>query len=207
MNRLFRLGRCLILMILFGHSVQRIDAQHFPDSMDWGRYRAGFQSKIVHDFARTYRIRFEDGGEYGRQGKLPRPMLINVWYPTSKQHFGVHFKYREYFQLVSEDPPTQEWANHLSSYAQDVVSTEYFGKNVNELDEFELDQWNRFLNTPTRAVKDADPEPGSFPVVIYHSGAGSSYEDNSVFCEFLASHGYIVIGSAYPFGGRNEFRH
>ena len=28
-------------------------------------------------------------------------------------------------------------------------------------------------------------------------GAGSSFEDNAVFCEFLASHGFIVLGSAF----------
>jgi hypothetical protein len=33
--------------------------------------------------------------------------------------------------------------------------------------------------------------------VIYHSGNGSSFEDNSVLCEFLASHGYVVLGSAF----------
>ena len=36
-----------------------------------------------------------------------------------------------------------------------------------------------------------------FPLVIYHSGAQGSFEDNAVFCEFLASHGYVVIGSAF----------
>src|SRR5262249_30219062 len=40
--------------------------------------------------------------------------------------------------------------------------------------------------------------PESFPLVIYHAGAGSSFEDNSVLCEFLASHGFVVLGSAFP---------
>ena len=35
------------------------------------------------------------------------------------------------------------------------------------------------------------------PVVVYHCGAQSSYEDNSVLCEFLASHGYVVIDGAF----------
>ena len=33
--------------------------------------------------------------------------------------------------------------------------------------------------------------------MIYHAGHGSSFEDNSVLCEFLASHGYVVFGSAF----------
>src|SRR5262249_13551622 len=38
---------------------------------------------------------------------------------------------------------------------------------------------------------------GRFPLVIYHSGHGSSFEDNAVLCEFFASHGFVVIGSAF----------
>ena len=33
--------------------------------------------------------------------------------------------------------------------------------------------------------------------MIYHGGYGSSFEDNSVLCEYLASHGYVVFGSAF----------
>ena len=36
-----------------------------------------------------------------------------------------------------------------------------------------------------------------FPLVVYHSGAGSSFEDNAVLCEFLASHGYVIVGSVF----------
>ena len=28
-------------------------------------------------------------------------------------------------------------------------------------------------------------------------GAGSSFEHNSVLCEFLTSHGFVVVGSAF----------
>ena len=33
--------------------------------------------------------------------------------------------------------------------------------------------------------------------MLYHSGYGSSFEDNSVLCEYLASHGFVVVGSAF----------
>src|SRR5205823_5961260 len=38
---------------------------------------------------------------------------------------------------------------------------------------------------------------GRFPVIVYHAGLEGSYEDNSVLCELLASHGYVVLSSAY----------
>lgn len=36
------------------------------------------------------------------------------------------------------------------------------------------------------------------PVVVYTQGARGSMDDNVVLCEFLASRGYLVIGSAFP---------
>jgi pimeloyl-ACP methyl ester carboxylesterase len=62
------------------------------------------------------------------------------------------------------------------------------------------------LDTPTACVRNAPPAEGRFPLVIYHSGHGSSFGDNSVLCEFLASYGFVAIGSAFqkpdgsPFG-------
>src|SRR5207344_3442975 len=41
------------------------------------------------------------------------------------------------------------------------------------------------------------PAPGKFPVVIYHPGLGGTFDDNAVAAEYLASHGYVVISSAY----------
>ena len=46
-----------------------------------------------------------------------------------------------------------------------------------------------------RAVRDATPAPGRFPVLISAPGQGYPAFDNSVMAEFLASHGFIVIAS------------
>jgi hypothetical protein len=56
---------------------------------------------------------------------------------------------------------------------------------------------DELLDTPTPCVCNATVAAGKFPLVIYHSGHGSTFEDNSVLCEFLASHGYFVFGSAF----------
>ena len=53
------------------------------------------------------------------------------------------------------------------------------------------------LAEPAAAVRDAPPAGGRYPLVLYHPGYGSSYEDNAVFSERLASHGYVVAASAY----------
>ena len=58
-------------------------------------------------------------------------------------------------------------------------------------------RFDAFLATPTACTRDAPVHGADHPLVLYHSGAGSSFEDDAVLCEFLASHGYVVIGSAF----------
>lgn len=45
------------------------------------------------------------------------------------------------------------------------------------------------------AVRDAEPAPGKFPVVVYAPSLSSNVFENAEIMEFLASHGYIVIAS------------
>jgi dienelactone hydrolase len=45
------------------------------------------------------------------------------------------------------------------------------------------------------AVRNAPPIAGKFPVVIYAPSVGSMAWENADLCEYLASHGYVVIAS------------
>ncbi|MDL2355135.1 MAG: dienelactone hydrolase [Pseudomonadota bacterium] len=47
----------------------------------------------------------------------------------------------------------------------------------------------------TLAVRGAPPADGSFPVVIYAPSFASTAHENLDLCEYLASHGYVVIAS------------
>src|SRR5262249_40830133 len=79
----------------------------------------------------------------------------------------------------------------------EIVCKELMGKKPTELDKTERTLLESFWDSPTATHRDAPPHDGRFPLVIYHAGAQSSFEDNAVFCEFLASHGYVVVGSAF----------
>lgn len=167
------------------------------EALDWGKHTVGFRSQFMLDHSRIYAAKFDQGGAYGVDKPAPRPILVNIWYPaTQGDHSPIN--YGRYFELETPNKDLGQWVQGLSSYAKDVVTSELFGKPVSDLDELEVRLWNRFLRLPTRAALNTKPAEGSFPVVVYHSGSGSSYEDNSVFCEFLASNGFVVLGSAYP---------
>ena len=72
------------------------------------------------------------------------------------------------------------------------------GKTIAALSDRERQLLDRFWDTPTASLRDAPPIDARFPLVLYHSGFGSSFEDNAVLCEYLASHGFVVVGSAFP---------
>ena len=51
------------------------------------------------------------------------------------------------------------------------------------------------LAMPMWAVRDAPPISGRFPVVIYAPSFSAMSWENADLCEYLASHGYVVIAS------------
>jgi len=105
--------------------------------------------------------------------------------------------HRDYFLLDDGDPKLKRLATELARYARDVIVEWVLERNPGTLDEWHQAELDALLDTRTASHRDAPPAQGRFPLVIYHSGYGSSYEDNAVLCEYLASHGYVVVGSAF----------
>ena len=60
-------------------------------------------------------------------------------------------------------------------------------------------RWRSLLNTsfdiPLSAVREAKPAKGRYPVLIYASSDSSVSWENADLCEYLASHGYVVLAS------------
>ena len=180
-----------------GGSLTAQQSTGYIPNLDLGKHRVGFRSEIVRDRSRVYQIEFDDGANYGVDQKRPRPILVNWWYPAQATGQRKPMSYGAYFELHSDQPQTQIWADRLAAYAMNTACREIFGKPTGELDAEETDAWRTLLDSPTHCRREAAPQKGEFPLVVYHSGAASSYEDNAAFCEFLASHGFVVIGSAF----------
>jgi len=54
-------------------------------------------------------------------------------------------------------------------------------------------EFDALMMTRTAAVQNAEPQNGAFPLIVYSAGLNNSSQDNVVLCEYLASHGYVVI--------------
>ena len=161
-----------------------------------GPYTVGFRSLWQLDYSRVYNTTFDDKTTYAT-GKAPRPILINLWYPAERTDEIKPMPHRDYLKVATEDPRLARFAAKLSEYERNTVSIELIGKAVAKLNDEESRRFDRVWSAPTACLRDAPPLDARFPLIIYHSGAGSSYEDNAVFCEFLASRGYVVVGSAF----------
>jgi pimeloyl-ACP methyl ester carboxylesterase len=161
-----------------------------------GPFPVGFRSTWASDEGRTYRTAFDEGRTYGAE-KAPRPVLVQLWYPARAADTGARMTHGEYFDLAAREPRVAALAKATAVYALGVLVQQVFGEPESGLDDEERAELELLLAEPTGCVRGAEPAEGPFPLVVYHSGAGSSFEDNARLCEFLASHGYVVLGSSF----------
>lgn len=132
--------------------------------------------KVVeqYDFSRTYRpLTDEMGKPY--LGERARPLQTLIWYPAQK---------------------SSAKAMTVGDYTDLLATETSFGKG--EL----WSDWRSWIEgmKPTLkdsmwAVRDAPLLPGRFPVVIYAPSLSSMSWENADICEYLASHGYVVVAS------------
>jgi len=149
-----------------------------------GPYAVGYQSSIALDGSRMY------------DGTSARPILLQVWYPAANSD-NPKLNYGAYFHVPHLDQHPR-LSDRLQSFARDAASNDLFKRQTEALlRPAERAAFDRLLNARTTAVFHARGAPGRFPVVLYHPGAGGSFEENSVLFEYLASFGYIVVSSAF----------
>lgn len=140
----------------------------------WGRLQAGpftpgFRLIEATDPSRSFPAE-------GVGSVKPRPMRIYVWYPA-KPSTDARLRLDDYVRMALED------------FRPSILPVP-LAKGVEAGDRAGL------LDSPAAAVRDAEAEPGRFPLLVL--GQGLYYESplsHFVLCEFLASHGYVVATS------------
>jgi len=155
-----------------------------------GPHHVGFRASWMFDPARPYHTAFDDGKTYAG----PRPILVNVWYPAAAG--GARLNRAAYLQ-PPDAPAVHALAAGLAAHVRGITANEAFGDDESKLSTDARQRFAAYLAAPLAAVRDAAPASGRFPVVLYHAGNGSSYAENAELCEYLASHGYVVLGSAF----------
>jgi dienelactone hydrolase len=159
-----------------------------------GKYSVGFRSLYQLDVARSYDADYPAPGTTAV--RKPRPIFLAVWYPSAAQH-DTAMIYRDYFRAVSLDSPVPDFAQRLRKFTRDMACRYMLGKDFDKLNEEERVAWDSLLAAPVYATLNAPVATGKFPIVVYHPGLGGTFEDDAVACEYLASHGYVVLSGAY----------
>jgi dienelactone hydrolase len=168
------------LLALFALAALRLYASPLDVPVDYGRHFVGFRTVFQYDYSRTYR-RFDTLG--APVANTARPIETLIWYPATAAT-GKAMVYSDYLDLIANEesfaPATAE---------QKRIAAESLRFGMNEAD------WNAIRAMPIHAARDATAERGRFPLIIYAPGLNGVAFSNSILCEMLASHGYVVVAS------------
>ena len=137
-----------------------------------GPYPVGLKVVYQYDRSRGYPASRKDPLK-SYLGENARPLQTLVWYPSLK---------------TAGEPMT------VGNYAQ-LADTEI---HFNAADGKE-NRWRSLLTTSwdvlLRAMREAKPADGHYPVLVYAPSDSSVAWENADLCEYLASHGYVVVAS------------
>lgn len=168
----------LSVMAVFLFQVQLISGQTSlrEINLNNGKYAVGFLHYITSDSTRTYSRIYDY-----TNNKIPRTIPVSVWYPSHENVDGKEqLRVLNYFEILKEE---EEWEN---------------------LPNEQLLNWFYYANTPsnkehlketTTANYNLNFANGKFPVIVYAPSYQASSIENFALCEYLASHGYLIISS------------
>ena len=103
----------------------------------------------------------------------PRTLVTEIWYPATDD--ARNLPKNKYSNFLPGNPTPEVEAFVRQSYKQSIA---------------EVDK--TFLND---AVRDARVRDGKFPLIVFSHGNGGDRHQNTFWCDFLASHGYVIISA------------
>lgn len=143
--------------------------------LEHGTYAVGFKHYQKVDATRTYKRVLDWTNK-----SIPRPIPISIWYPSTEKS-AEKTTVLHYLEVLKNEYEWEHLPNeHLLNWFRYPVN------NVHN---------NAILNNPTRAFVKSKIANELFPVIVYAPSYEASSIENFTLCEYLASHGYIVISS------------
>jgi dienelactone hydrolase len=154
-------------------------------NLEPGPYAVGFKTIEKYDYSRVSRLKRD---YFGRplDGERARPIQVCIWYPAESTTELPPMVYGEYAFPYPED-------SRLFSFLSEIQNREI--QWLHRLLDNDRGGVLDLLNVKVGAIRDAPPQPGSFPLIIYSPELGSAVSENLVLCEYLASRGFIVAAT------------
>lgn len=170
-----------LLLLLIASSYANAQTPASWGDLKSGSYPVGFKFIYKYDYSRSWKAK-EDANGYPQAEGRGRLIRISVWYPAKNRPYAPKILYRDYMPSTGEDSASAELNRLLEQ--RDVSNLRASLKE---------EEFNNLVLMRMAAVRNAVPQSGTFPLIIYSAGLNNSSQDNVVLCEYLASHGYIVI--------------
>jgi len=151
-----------------------------------GPFAVGFKVVEQYDGSRIFLGRTDPVTGQPITANRARPIQTLIWYPAAKA--GPPLRYGDYLALTGSEDRYDRSAEQIKETAE-FRSRDYLPPDLNAaaIDAIRAEQmW---------ATRDASALSGEFPVVIYAPSHNASAAENADLCEYLASHGYLVLAS------------
>jgi dienelactone hydrolase len=160
-------------------------ADTFTFSNQPGPYPVGVQVKAQYDYSRVYLPPFNLVTGQPETHERARPIQSITWYPAKSR--GKPLTFRDY--LVTKATEDAFWLSPAE--VQRAVDQDIAGNTAG----LPPATARQVPAQPMWGSRDAPTASGKFPVVIYAPSHSAYAVENVDLCEYLASHGYIVIAS------------
>ncbi len=139
--------------------------------LKFGAFNVGYRDTVIYDTTENYSF---------KNLNTKKPYFIHIWYPCKvTQKKSLSFYYKDYWKFGKDSIDTELISNLMKIYYEQT-----FGSS-----EIPPEIANQIVNVQ----KNASKFPGDFDVILYYHGSQGVGIENSKLCEFLASHGFIVI--------------
>lgn len=180
-----KLTHFTITILLFCFLSGRSQESVLQAGLSYGTYQPGFKVIHTYDYSRSFSDLEIKETKASRSANF-RPMQICVWYPSSKSGSEAFMTYEDYFLLKTSETGKREISKeNINQLITDFVKED--GIDHSRLDDE--------LGVQMKAIREALPASGKFPVIVYGPSWWSTAFENATMFEFLASHGYIVVST------------
>jgi dienelactone hydrolase len=144
-----------------------LSASALWSELDPGPHSVGFEQLESYDYSRPFRV--------AEGGIRARPITLSIWYPADED--AAEARPVTFGRYVDGADGRESFKARLAAY----------GFSLSPLDHEAL------LSSETSAVEKAPRASGPFTLLLFGTGLTGPFYLNTVLCEYLAGHGYVVV--------------
>ena len=156
-----------------------------------GPHAVGFTAVEKYDYSRSFEAKKDYFGT-PMPGERGRPVQVCIWYPATIAESDLPMVYGEYAFVYPEDGRLYMFLGGLQDREVGVLHFVFNNDRGAVID---------LQSEEMVAVRRAAVAPGRFPLILYAPNFNSSFTENLILCEYLASHGFVVA-STHAYGPR-----